>query len=282
MELLWLVVAVIGLLYVLAPAIIKFTLKLRAYPTIAPVAVEEMPPEVYDHFGRTAVALGECGFELITYIVIPDMVANAVAYLALWENRAVGQTSTATVIYSTSASAPTRAKHYTEFITKLADGRSVETSNVAEVSSFKKTDEVVRLRVPQAQDPRILYIVHLNHEAQLATPGAARFLPEPGQEIAVFAAGSAYEIARQARSGYLRLADPAAGVYTATWVGAYMMTWGQLPPIKQIRAGAQRRRGAAELARAQSQGQIPRPARVTISTQSPYGPLPPGHPLAAV
>src|SRR4051812_37275429 len=116
------IVGLLLLIYGGAPLVIHSTLKLRGRPTVTPITIQQMPPEVYEHFGRTAVGMQACGFDLLHYLLVPDMVPNAKAYIALWKNRPRGQMATAVVVYSGSPPAtPMRTTWYVEFLTKLTD-----------------------------------------------------------------------------------------------------------------------------------------------------------------
>ena len=93
-------VVLAGLVYLGLPLVIKSSLVLRGRPTVRGISVGEMPEEVYRHFGQSAPGLQACGFAIKAYVHIPDMVPNAVAYLALWTNESAGQMAVATVIYA--------------------------------------------------------------------------------------------------------------------------------------------------------------------------------------
>jgi len=253
-------------LYVGTPILIRFSVKLNARGRIEPVDIANMPPEVYEYFGRTAPALGACGFGLAAYIRTPDMVPNVVSYVALWVNRTAGQMATAVAIYA-SASGKTWVKCHTEFLTKVADGMAVLTNNATDLNSFRRVPMKDALHAEAVQVLEQLYRLHLSRESRLVPAAAPRYLPEEGQEISSFAEGCEYDIRRQAKVGYLRETQP--GLYRQTWVGAYMMTWGELPPVKHIRRAFVRARARRELQEAMRQPVAP-PRNVAITHISPY------------
>jgi len=281
------IVGLLLLVYGGAPLVIHSTLKLRGRPTVKLIGVQQMPPAVYEHFGRTAGGMQACGFELMHYLLVPDMVPHAAAYVALWKNRVRGQMATAVVVFSGSPpQTPVRTTWYVEFLTKLTDagnssnhggraeGLAILTNNGAERGSFKKTKAKDTLRASWVQDPQQLYAIHLHREAHLAPPNATRYIPANGDDLDSFLDGTRFEFERQVRLG-LFWHDVAIDSYRPTVAGAYRMTWSQLPPIKQMLDSADRRRAESIVARLQSQPPPPLPPSVPITHESPYkSPLP--------
>ena len=266
------IVGLLLLVYGGAPLIIHSTLKLRARPTVTPIGIEQMPPEVYEHFGRTAAGMQACGFDLMHYLLVPDMVPNAKAYLALWKNRPRGQMAMAVVVYSGSPpEIPMRATWYVEFLTKLTDGDglAILTNNTRELGSFKKVKSKDTLRAAWLQDPQQLYAVHLQREARLAPPNATRYIPADGEDLDSFFEGSRFDFERQVRLGVF-WHDAASDSYRPTLPGAYHMTWSQLPPFKQMLDGADRRRAECTVNELLARPLPPLPTTVPITHRSPY------------
>jgi hypothetical protein len=261
------------LLYVGAPLLVRFSMQLKARPTILPIDVPHMPPEVYGYFGGTAPALTACGFNIASYVYIPDQVPNVTAYIALWVNPFAGQMATAVVVYPSAApSAGPRAKIYVEFLTKLADGMAILTNNSGDLGAFKKSAQKDTLRAARVQDPGMLYHIHRNREARLANSGARRYLPEPGREAVAFVEAVAWDTRKQLTTGYFYEAEP--DVLRPTLLGALLMTWGELPPFKQIRLARSDREAEREMRQAM-EGPPPPPVRANVTHESPYR-LPPG------
>jgi hypothetical protein len=257
-------VGLVLVFYVGAPLLILATFKINARPEFEPVPVENMPAEVYDYFGQTAGMLQRLGFELISYFTMPGSVANVVPYCAFWQNRATAQASLVTVIYA-AASTP---KQSIEFSTKWADGFAVMTNNSASQGTFKRTHHSDTLYASSVQNMAQLYRLHCYRESLLTKPGAVRFLPARGEELKIFAISYEYVTRRQIATGYLR-EDSTPGVYRATFKGAFGMTWPLLPPFKQQRASAEKKRLDEQLAAAMDNPLAP-PTNIRISHESPY------------
>ena len=263
------VAGLVLLMYVGAPLIIKATLKLKVRPRIIPIDVPHMPPEVYGYFGATAPAFTACGFNIASYVYIPDQVPNATAYVALWVNHPAGQMATAVVIYPTpqAAAGGTTAKIYVEYLTKLAEGLAILTNNSNDLGAFKKTAAKDTLRAVKVQDPAMLYGLHLHREARLARPEAKRYLPAPGHEAAAFVEAVAWDTRKQLETGYFHEAEP--DLLRPTLRGALFMTWGELPPFKKIRLARSDREAGRQLREAM-QGPTPQPLRANLTHESPY------------
>jgi hypothetical protein len=264
MNLIYAGVGLVLLFYVGAPLLILATFKLNARPEFEPVPIESMPVEVYDYFGQTATMLQRLGFELISYFTMPGSVANVVPYCAFWQNRTAAQAALVTVIYSAGSG----AKQSIEFSTKWADGMAVMTNNSATPGSFKRTHHSDSLYASSVQNVAQLYRLHCHRESVLTKPDAVRFLPAAGQEMTIFAVSYEYVARRQIATGYLR-EDSTPGVYRATLKGAFAMTWPLLPPFKQHRAAAEKKRVDEQLAAAMMSPVGP-PTNIRISHESPY------------
>jgi hypothetical protein len=267
MTLVYIAVAVLALLYIGGPLLVKQQQAINARAPIVPIAIERMPEEVYALFGESAAEFQSLGFELIAYFTQPGMVGNVTPYVALWTNRGAGQSACATVIYTHAPNLPVQTKRYLEFSTKMAEGMAVMTNNATSLGSFKKVRTSDSLYAAQVQDAQQLYRLHLYRESVLTQPGAPRFLPAPGHELESFREGSEYVIRRQVGTGYYL--DAGDGVYRMTFRGAFAMTWALLPPFKGLRAARERERVRKQLRESEQRPLAPT-ANVRISHESPY------------
>src|SRR5262249_28506390 len=147
------------------------------------------------------------------------------------------------VIQPQQAIVPTQ--RYVEFMTKLSDGLAILTNNCNGLTSFKAVADKDALYAPRMRDIKSLYRLHLCRERRLSRASVPRCMPSEGRELDFLAEGMAFDIERQARVGYLyRVGDTER--YRMTIRGAYLMTWGELPIIKQIRKWRSRQRALRE------------------------------------
>lgn len=272
----YIAVAFLAIMYIGSPIVVRLNMKFNTRSLPEPIAIEAMPPVVYDYFGRTAPPLMNCGFRLATYLRVPQHVPNVVAYVALWAHDTAGQMALAAVMYA-SASGTVKVKRHVEFMTKLASGLEILTNNSSELGVFRHTPEKDTLAVQDLEDIVALYRVHLLREATLAPQDEPRFMPEPGSEAGTFVDGIAHELRQQTDLGFFYAAG--GGVYRPTSLGALVMTYKELPPFKQFRRGRMRQRAQRALLESQTCA-LYQPTGAPITHESPYPPAT-SSPLAA-
>ncbi len=261
---------VLLVVYVGGPILIRFRHTMTLPKRFEPVEPEALPRETYAFFGETARGLQECGFSLAAILrhLESSSAVDMTSYIAFWINRAAGQGATAVTIQARPKNGPAKNQRYVEFATYIAGDLEINTSNCAQMPSFKPAPGMNTLHAAAVTDVVKLYHLHLRREATLGTPTAARYLPSPGHDVKWFSDTCDISVLRQVELGYLH-AGSQPGTYRPTWTGAFMMTWGLLPPMKQIRAARMRRR--AQKAIEQAEAPPLSPPRVTVITQeSPY------------
>jgi hypothetical protein len=264
------IIGLVVLVYVGAPLLIKSTMRLNRRPTVRAMDVPALPSEAHDYFGRTAGPLAALGFELRAYFALDDAVPNVNSVHAWWVNHDTGQNALASVIYTRTPNSalPPKAKPYLEFLTKEASGLAIMTNNSPDASSFKRLPDADTLIASAVQDVNDLYRLHVAREHRLGSAGATRYVPAPGDELAVFVEMYDYPILRQVEVGYFRY-DDQADVYRMTTRGAFAMTWGQLPPIVQLRRARDRAEASRQLAEVNRAPRDPRRG-VPVTSDSPY------------
>ena len=99
----------------------------------------------------------------------------------------------------------------------------------------------------------------------LGSATAERFLPEPGKALDWFADGYEESIARQLKTGYLTVDSSDQTLYSPTFQGAYVMTWGELPPFKQMRRSTEDKRADAQIRQAGADPIAAQPVKVTFA-----------------
>jgi hypothetical protein len=263
LDTLLLIAVIVGSFYLLAPLVIKITFSIRARPTFKLLEPDELHPKAAEYFTRTAEPLQACGFSIVAYVLVPDQVPNVVAHLALWINSQFGQAALVSVF-----SAAVAPKSYVEFMTKLSNGIAILTNNSHTLGCFRPVAERDCVQVPWITDVVKLYRLHLSREASLAATETARFLPPDNRSFEYLSDAVEFDIQREAKLGRL-YRENNSDLYRATLSGAYMMTWGQLPVIKQIRSWRVRLRAIAQLQAAETHPIIT-PPKVTITHDSPY------------
>jgi hypothetical protein len=266
MTLLYLLVGIALLAYLGLPLLIKNTLRINARPVMAPATPKFLSDDVREYFDACAPKFEQLKFEQVAIFTVDQATPNVTSHVALWMNRAAGQAAIANVMVSRNGDKPDKVQRYVEFLTRVQDGVSITTNNSAELGAFRKTAHADSLSAQHVPDVTHLYRLHLWRDGQIAGLTAPRALPAPGNEMPWFADLFEESIKRQLDTGYLMFAGD--GVYLPTVRGAYMMTWGQLPPMNAIRRRGEDKRAEAQVRQAASIPFTP-PANVRVVADSP-------------
>jgi hypothetical protein len=218
------------MLYVFAPLYIMATQKMSVNPKVEPIG-EILAPALAPVV-RQVEALG---FENVGYFVVIGLAANVTGTLAYLVHRTNGDS--AIVISMVS---PLKTVNMIEFATRFADQSAITTGNSGTVGSFKRPKNKPVFHYPYIQDPKRLYAIHQGAMRTLNF-GAAKDPPARGHEAERLIEGMQREMADQVPVGILRR-DEQSGAYRPTLYGAFYMTWGQLPPFKQVKGALRRSR----------------------------------------
>jgi hypothetical protein len=266
MTLIYLLVGIALLAYLGLPLLIKNTLRINARPVMAPASPKFLSDDVREYFDACAPKFEQLKFEQIATFTVDQATPNVTSHVALWMNRTAGQAAIANVMVSKNGDKPDQVKRYVEFLTRVQDGVSITTNNSAELGAFKKTAQADALSAQHVPDVTHLYRLHLWRAGQIAGLTAPRALPAAGNEMPWFADLFEESIKRQLDTGYLMFAGD--GVYLPTIQGAYMMTWGQLPPMNSIRRSREDKRAETQIRQAASIPFTP-PGNVRVVTEPP-------------
>jgi len=262
------IVLLVGFLYLLGPVLIWLTFKQRVYALSEPIDRSELPPELDEFSLRVAPELEREGFVLLACFRQTGSVAGMSAYMLRWQQPERGQLAH---VYAVLAAGRIPTNVVLEFETITADGRDVMTNTIrgnAGIYDALRWRHVASLPW-LATRPRSLYQVHLNREQRILDPASPRYLP-PANRLPESAAAAEYFLLRElVRTGLFREAR-VAGEFRPTFPGAWRLVMRMLPPAKQLRVLAAKRRARVDEAESQL-SPAPRPVGpVTVTRQSPY------------
>lgn len=233
--LLW-IISFAAFMYLVTPILIRFSQKYNSHPKFQPVALATLPPPAAQYLWTCQQALESEGFTTVAHLAWENSAPNVFPLLTLYMNRQTGVKAITAAFYVVSAQGAKLTTCYTEFITRYEDGLVLQTSNNGTFGTSQHGPKQKTLRLPEMQNPHELYAIH-RRMAGIAT--AIEPLPPPGMEISAQEQRIVEDFNEQVGFGRLSL-DTAAGVYRPTWKGAYLMTWSQLWPMKNIRKSQER------------------------------------------
>jgi hypothetical protein len=224
---------IVGLPYLVMPLVILFAQKMDANPRLLPLLAAEIPAEALPRLKGDTEALQAVGFAPEAYLSMPQQMPNMRVFLVMLTDRARGDKAMVTTILTKPADGPPQLTSYVEFSTRFADGRLVDTMNSKQVGSFNPMPGEIKTGFTGMTD---LGKLHQLHRYIIEKEIGSNTTP------VVYPLGEAESYLRdvlikgydeQVGTGVLRLDRP-AGVYRPSLIGAFKMTYRELPPLKQM------------------------------------------------
>jgi hypothetical protein len=234
------------------PLLILATFRHEANPVVEAVDAEELPTAVRAHLDHARDSLAEVGFEPVQTCLLPQAMANVRYVLTVFVNRATKEAAAAVTVFTLASNQWSLQLQYVEFSTRFRGGRVINTGNPQVVGAFPARECHLTTHIPWISDPLALYLVHGAIVAAKGDGGERELRLDThyrGDALAFVNGGMRDELEGARDAGYLWLTTDGAH-YRATFKGAYLMTWTQLPPFKGFlirRRRRQVRRFLAEL-----------------------------------
>lgn len=248
----WLIVAAPAALfvyvYVRASVHVRRKQAFEAYPQFEPRSPAGLPPPVREAFDRDVPRVEALGFSVVGYFyqraMREDETLELDNYLASLRNEETGDTAQLMEISVRSAKAENHLS-VRGFSAEFAEGDSLSTVAARQVSSFKPDPRHPTFRLPEVDDPRLLFTAHRRLREREA-PGRAAVLPTRGLEVVHLSHVETRALRQQAEFGYYRF-DAEADMFRPTWKGAFLMTARQMWVINGLLLARQRARAEATL-----------------------------------
>lgn len=230
--------------YVLGPILIFFTLRFRMPPTVVAVdpRVHPLPAEARNYLAEAYRGLTSEGFELLSTMLLPDLVPNVKTLFAMYTNRATSDMAMSAIIVAQSGAGGELKTSYVEFVRRFDDGVVVQTNNSAELSAFKRMPGEFTTKFWQIRDIRQLYGLHQRLVERFRQRGQPvnRLDAEYGGDAVRYVAKAVLEETFRDQVGTGYLAEDSSG-FRPSLKGAWIMAWQELWPIKGIRRWRERR-----------------------------------------
>ncbi|GAA5505145.1 hypothetical protein Rcae01_00586 [Novipirellula caenicola] len=255
------------LLYLLGtPLLILATFRTEAFPTIEPVPADDPLPEVVrQHFFEVHESMTRLGFSNEGTFFLPQAVTNVKSLIVVFLNRAESTGAVSAVVYSDQNGIWNLQERFTEFCTRFDDDSEINTGNQKTLGAFPIPPSYLSTQHPRIQSVEDLFAAHQalkRHYALRRRPVNRLDTLFDGDVAAFISAGMTAEFEHAKACGYLRYIGgahdgftaamqdspyrPPASLnrpqYGATFVGAYLMAWKQLWPMKPFFAYARHRR----------------------------------------
>lgn len=192
----------------------------------------ELPDEVERIVSQQTPVLNRLGFRTVATFALPKLVNNAASISMMMVNERAGDSMMISVVWSQSTDVVIKVK-YTEFVRRFANGGCLQTSNAPRIGSFRAPPNDHTLHLWHIQNVAELYRVHVMAAKSLAYGRAHLSVIEDFQgDVEAFVQRKvvAEPAEYQETIGIFRKTQ---GGYGLTWVGAYLLCWKELFPVKQ-------------------------------------------------
>lgn len=229
---------VVGVPYVLGPILIFASLRFRMPPTVLTIdpRQEPLPASAREYFDRAYAALTADGFQYVATIGLPDMVPNVRTIFAVYTQRESGDLAMSAIIVGDGGMMSELKTSYVEFVRRYDDDIVVQTNNSRQLSSFKSLPGEHTAKFWDVSDLRRLYQLHCKLAEKFRQRGRPvnALLSRHGGDAAEFVAQTVLHdtFQKQIATGYLAACPEG---FRPTPIGAWIMTWKELFPFKQLR-----------------------------------------------
>ncbi len=240
----WVVLLVLGglvmLFYLGLPILILGQMRMDLGVIRGPIEVEEVG-EGKAYLTKAREALLTRGYLEVGCFEITGMVPGVDSFCMLLVRSETGTGAMATVMRPPDLP----ANCYTEFSGDLEDGTNVNVLDSKSLPSADANPEKVSVQVQPGTPVDWMDEAHGRLMDGLARGRGSSRKPFPTEmsPLAFLRWELGKEMTRKVERGYWRTVDPERGVYRVTLKGAYVMTWGELWPMKSVRSRGIRRKG---------------------------------------
>lgn len=227
--------------FLYAPVYARYKISRTISLYIEQANIGAFPAAAQEYLNSVRPALVSNGFSLSAYLTVHDENPHTDVYGAIFINWHTGDlviTNYVTFHQMGRVFNITMAQFYTAF----EDGSEIVTDNSPASVPFNRPAKQNFLQIPGLKDINYMYSIH-RKRVETYRPVSPVYLPESGKEIP-YLNGLTYRGYQLYVSDGLMVKDSESKVYRYTWKGAFIATWSNLFPIKQIRRALNRQKVA--------------------------------------
>jgi hypothetical protein len=232
--------AFVGALHLLAPLLVRSTMRFSGVCQLSKVPVDGLPDEAATTFRQRIPELVELGFEFLGCYDCGSLSSETHSYMAYFCNRRTNDFASVSMLVT-----PRRTTSYLEFSTSFTNGLILETNTNDSLPLTPAQPENRIFRFPNVRPGGELYRIHRRliekHAAGLWAKAEAG-----GDELLRYKSVIENYGPRHTRIGYMELAEDGTS-YQLTWRGACLVAWRGLWPTSIVRRLQQRHLMQSEL-----------------------------------
>lgn len=221
--------------YLVGPIAVRFQQFFRSDAPVLRLEFEDLPADAQEYFTLVGREMKTLGFDSAGFFVQREHCPNMTSYYWLLANQTNGDRAAAMDTRIENGANKMR-KTVLEFCTEFVSGEKICTSTNDEPTILKLPARLKLFNLPANQSTLLAYEVH-RQQLQKSGVKSAILHPTAGREEFYITASADEIFQTQVREG-LYFVDRAAGVYRPTMLGACLMTWKLLPPLKNISQAA--------------------------------------------
>ena len=227
-------VAVVLLYFLGVPLLILSTFKQPVKPKLVfwDVQKKKLPRDVKNYLVKVSPQLEKLGFESQFYVSLPDIAPNTICIMQYFKHRKYQDRAVAVCAYGSTdmgdGNEVVLQEKFVEFAADFDNEHELCTNNTQSESAYGNIPTKTVMNFPDESDIMMLYRIH----RQAVKECGLNQIVREGDEQAYLRKGIEHELAQQLETGYLVRKGK---YYFPTIKGAFLMTWKQLSPIKEIR-----------------------------------------------
>jgi len=229
------------------PLAIKFISAVNVSPSIVAVDPAQWPLQVAQTMSRVEHDLYALDFSIVaryrmtnatgdtgsTRYNAPNVMGNTDTLLTMLVNYQSGDKATITAIWCKAIEGWRLGALYTEFSTRFEDGHCFDTTNSKTLPVFARSPLDVKTKVPQIQEAAELFALH---RFVMSQHGMSERKVVYDMKDAELYYRRTWRESFEEQSKFGRYARDGER-FVPTFKGAYLMTWGLLPPMSWVRRG---------------------------------------------
>ncbi|MBX2850727.1 MAG: hypothetical protein KTR15_03155 [Phycisphaeraceae bacterium] len=219
--------------YLLMPLVVYSNAELHIASGVHEMQLFEAEASDRAYMERVSLAMQPIGFLPVGYINTRGMNKDALMVMRLFVNPKTHTLAIANSVHVLNASADGEVKRYVEFSADFDDGTQFNTSRMIDGATADNGSSKKTLILKNLDNPAELYRYHEFWMAEQALNGTRTPIRMDQTPQAILIHEMERELRRKTGRGLWR--EPSPSVFKLSLRGAYLMTWAQLPPVKQIR-----------------------------------------------
>ena len=220
--------------YIFAPVILRAKQSVNPHPSLLATTLAEIPERAAAYFGKINESMQSLGFDHAKDLHIPDFADGQSWYLRIFLHSHYQDSAVAIDMMQDMPRGSGLHKQFIEFNSSFSDQSELSLSNNDMLRQPGTCPNRVVIALPGFHDIARMYRLHGELKLFYGN-GDTSILPARENLLSELQDSIEREMHCAERAGYMWL-DTRNGRCRPTWKGAILMSWLQMPPLRQLRA----------------------------------------------